>query len=145
MQAWSPYGNHTSGISRANCGNFGSGLKKGTHEASDAMTELKELKKRFMEDPEFRQDYARVDEAYALVEALVSRPDDSEAHAGGGRTAAGDDAVGNRAAGRRTRVTIVRHAAPLRRSDRHATDGGPGAGQQLSGTCRIGFRSCSAG
>ena len=35
------------------------------------MTELKELKKRFMEDPEFRQEYARVDEEYALVEALV--------------------------------------------------------------------------
>ena len=35
------------------------------------MTKLKELKKRFMEDPEFREEYARVDEEYALVEALV--------------------------------------------------------------------------
>ena len=35
------------------------------------MTELKVLKERFMEDPEFREEYARVDEEYALVEALV--------------------------------------------------------------------------
>ena len=35
------------------------------------MTKLKELKKRFMEDPEFRAEYARADEEYALVEALV--------------------------------------------------------------------------
>ncbi len=35
------------------------------------MTKLKELKKRFMEDPEFREAYARVDEEYELVEALV--------------------------------------------------------------------------
>ena len=36
------------------------------------MTRLKDLKKRWMEDPEFREDYARVDDEYALVEALVS-------------------------------------------------------------------------
>ena len=35
------------------------------------MTKLKELKKRFMEDPEFREAYARVDEEYTLVEELV--------------------------------------------------------------------------
>ena len=35
------------------------------------MTKLKDLKKRFMEDAEFREEYARVDEEYALVEALV--------------------------------------------------------------------------
>lgn len=35
------------------------------------MTKLRELKKRFMEDPEFRKEYARVAEEYALVEALV--------------------------------------------------------------------------
>ena len=35
------------------------------------MTKLKELKKRFLEDPKFREEYARVDEEYALVEALV--------------------------------------------------------------------------
>ena len=42
-----------------------------TDEAGDTMTKLKELKKRFMEDSEFREEYARVDEEYALVEALV--------------------------------------------------------------------------
>ena len=35
------------------------------------MTKLKDLKKRFMEDPEFRQEYARVDAECALIEALV--------------------------------------------------------------------------
>ncbi len=35
------------------------------------MTELKALKERLMEDPDFREEYARVDEEYALVEALV--------------------------------------------------------------------------
>ena len=35
------------------------------------MTKLKDLKARFMEDPEFREEYARIDEEYALVEALV--------------------------------------------------------------------------
>ena len=35
------------------------------------MTKLKQLKQRFMEDPEFRAEYARVDEEYALIEALV--------------------------------------------------------------------------
>lgn len=35
------------------------------------MATLKDLKKRLMEDTEFREEYARVDEEYALVEALV--------------------------------------------------------------------------
>ena len=34
-------------------------------------TTLNELKKRYMEDPEFREEYALVDEEYALVETLV--------------------------------------------------------------------------
>ena len=34
-------------------------------------TKLKDLKARFMEDQEFREEYARVDEEYALIEALV--------------------------------------------------------------------------
>ena len=45
--------------------------RQGTDEAGDVMTKLKELKKRLMEDPEFREAYARVDEEYALVEELV--------------------------------------------------------------------------
>ena len=35
------------------------------------MTKLKDLKARFMEDPEFRQEYTRIDEEYALIEALI--------------------------------------------------------------------------
>ena len=35
------------------------------------MTKLKELKERFMKDPAFREEYARADEEYALVEAMV--------------------------------------------------------------------------
>jgi len=35
------------------------------------MTKLKDLKARFMADPEFREEYARVEEEFALIEALV--------------------------------------------------------------------------
>ena len=35
------------------------------------MTKLQALKERFMKDPKFREEYVRVDEEYALVEALV--------------------------------------------------------------------------
>ena len=35
------------------------------------MTRLKDLKKRLMKDPEFRKEYARADEEFALIEALV--------------------------------------------------------------------------
>ena len=35
------------------------------------MTKLKELKKRFMQDPEFRKAYALVDKEYTLVETRV--------------------------------------------------------------------------
>ena len=33
------------------------------------MTKLKDLKKRFMEDPAFREEYAKADSEYALIEA----------------------------------------------------------------------------
>ena len=49
----------------------GAGDRKETDEAGDGMTKLRELKKRLMEDPEFREEYARIDDEYALVEALV--------------------------------------------------------------------------
>lgn len=35
------------------------------------MTRLKELKNRLMEDPGFREEYARVDDEFRLIEALV--------------------------------------------------------------------------
>jgi DNA-binding transcriptional regulator YiaG len=45
--------------------------RRGADEAGDAMTKLKDLKARLMEDPEFREEYARIDGEYALIEALV--------------------------------------------------------------------------
>ncbi len=35
------------------------------------MTRLKDLKKRLMEDPEFREEYARADDEFRLIEALI--------------------------------------------------------------------------
>ena len=35
------------------------------------MMKLKDLKKRFMKDSEFREEYARADGEYALVEAMI--------------------------------------------------------------------------
>ncbi|MCY3828497.1 MAG: hypothetical protein OXF89_05135 [Rhodospirillaceae bacterium] len=46
------------------------------------MTKLRDLKKRFMEDPEFREEYARADDEFALIEALI-RARGGEADAGG--------------------------------------------------------------
>ena len=42
-----------------------------TYEAGDAMTRLDDLKSRLLEDPDFRREYARVDEEFALIEALI--------------------------------------------------------------------------
>lgn len=35
------------------------------------MTRLKELKRRLMEDPEFREEYSRIDDEFTLIEALI--------------------------------------------------------------------------
>ena len=35
------------------------------------MTKLKDLKKRLMADPEFREEYGRIDDEFSLIEALV--------------------------------------------------------------------------
>ena len=35
------------------------------------MTKLNDLKKRFMEDPEFREEHARADDEFTLIEALI--------------------------------------------------------------------------
>ncbi len=40
-------------------------------EDGETMAKLKDLKERFMKDPAFREEYARADEEYALVEAMV--------------------------------------------------------------------------
>ena len=74
------------------------------------MTKLKELKKSFMEDPEFREEYASVDEEYALIEALVRA----------------------RTAGRRPGVAFLRNAPPPCRSHRLAAHRGPGEERRLA-------------
>ena len=45
--------------------------RPGTDEAGDAMTNLNDLKNRLMKDPEFREEYARADDEFKLIEALV--------------------------------------------------------------------------
>ena len=35
------------------------------------MTRLKDLKNRLLQDPDFRKEYARVDEEFTLIEALI--------------------------------------------------------------------------
>ena len=45
--------------------------RQATYEAGDAMTKLKDLKKRLMEDPEFQEEYRQADDEFTLIEALV--------------------------------------------------------------------------
>ena len=45
--------------------------RQGADETGGKMTKLKDLKARFMEDPEFPEEYVRVDEEFALIEALI--------------------------------------------------------------------------
>ena len=54
-----------------------------------------------------------------------------EADAGRTRPASWHNPVGRGAAGRRPGVAVLCHTAPLRRSDRHAADGGLGAGRRI--------------
>ena len=48
------------------------------------MTKLRDLKKRLMEDPEFREEYALAGQEYSLVAQLIRAPDGGKAHAGRG-------------------------------------------------------------
>ena len=95
------------------------------------MTKLKDLKARLMEDPEFREEYARIDGEYALIEALVRARMAAKLTQGRACKSAGHDPVGGRAAGGRAGVAVLRDAAPLRRGDGGAADSGPGAGRWL--------------
>ena len=45
--------------------------RQGTYEAGDTMTKLADLKKRLMEDPGFQEEYARADDEFTLIEALI--------------------------------------------------------------------------
>ena len=85
-----------------------------------------------MEDPEFRQEYALADDEFALIEALVRAPRGGKFDPGGARRAPRHDPVRHRATGGRPGVAVLRHPAPLRRSDRNAADGGPGTGRRMN-------------
>lgn len=41
------------------------------------MTKLADLKKRLMEDPEVREEYAKVDAEYSLIEAMIRARNDA--------------------------------------------------------------------
>ena len=62
------------------------------------MTQLKALKKRFMEDPEFAEEPGRVDEEHGLVEALVGAAGEGAAARVGAAWLARDGAVEGRCA-----------------------------------------------
>ena len=47
------------------------GRKLRAEAVPDSAAALKDLKKRLMEDSEFREEYARADDEFALIEALV--------------------------------------------------------------------------
>src|SRR5690606_5809512 len=42
-----------------------------TNETGDAMTKIADLKKRLMDNPEFKAEYEKADAEFALIEALV--------------------------------------------------------------------------
>lgn len=65
------------------------------------MTRLKDLKKRLMKDPEFREEYARANKEFALIEELVRARMASEADAGGTGAPSRHDSVRSCKAGRR--------------------------------------------
>ena len=95
--------------------------RRGTDEAGDDMTKLKDLGDRFMEDPEFREEYARSDGEHALVEALV------RARAAAKLT---QEELARRLGTTRPVIAVPRHAAPLRRGNQHAIERGSGAGPE---------------
>ena len=101
------------------------------------MTKLKDLKAHLMEDAEFREEYARVDEEYALIEALVRARTAAKLTQAELARRLGTTPVRCRAAGRRPGVAVLRDPPPLRRSNRHTADRGPGSGRRLRQAGRI--------
>ena len=80
------------------------------------MTKQKGSKERFMENPEFREEYARVDEEYGSGRGADSRPHGGEADAGGACPAARHDPARHCAAGGRMSpsfATLCRYAEAI--------------------------------
>ena len=95
------------------------------------MTKLKDLKARLMEDAEFREEYARVDEEYALIEALVrARTAAKLTQAELARRLGTTQSAVARLEGGRVSPSFAT-LRRLRRSNRHTADRGPGSGRQL--------------
>ena len=95
------------------------------------MTKLKDLKKRLMEDPEFREEYARADDEFTLIEALVrARMAAKLTQTELARRLGTTQSAIARLEGGGVSPSLC-HLAPLRRSDRLAAGGGPGAGRRL--------------
>ena len=93
------------------------------------MTELGDLKKRFMADPEFRKEYSRADEEYALVEESVrARTAAKLTQAEVARQLGATPAAIARLEGGRSAPSIAT-LRRLCRGDRRPADRGPGAGR----------------
>ena len=93
------------------------------------MTRLKDLKKRLMEDPEFREEYARADDEFALIEALVrARTAAKLTQAELARRLGTTQSAVARLEGGRVSPLLC-HPAPLCQGDRYTTDSGLGAGR----------------
>ena len=107
-------------------------------EAGDVMTELKPLKNRLTEDPE--EECKRVDEERALAEALVRLRAAAKLTQAEVARRGRHDPV-RKAGGR---PTVLRHPAPLRRSDRHAVGGGADRRLRHAKTPAKPARRCSA-
>ena len=103
--------------------------RQGAYEAGGTMTRLNDLKKRLMEDPEFREEYARADEEFALIEALVRART-------AGRTDPGEhgrDRVERHRDGYSPGLPARNPVAPAERSGGRVRGHGPGAGSHRVG------------
>ena len=101
------------------------------------MTRLKELKKRLMEDPEFREEYARADDEFKLIEALVrARTAAKLTQAELARRLGTTQSAIARLEGGNS-VAVLCHLTPLCRSDRYTADRRLGTGRPLSSPARL--------
>ena len=84
------------------------------------MTRLQDLKKRLMEDPEFRQEYALADQEYALVAQLVHARTEANLTQAEVAQRLGTTQSVICPAGGRPGIAVDRHSPTLRRGYRHS-------------------------